>query len=584
MLYFIVVWTGLLAIFLTAGCGWLHWLRGGVIVRSADRIIAAIWLGLVGMAISMLGLAIFVPLSPLAGIAVTLLWLLLAMKSQAVRTELKHWASNLSAKLLLGYGLCSVAVAAFISQQVTFIDAGQYHYGFIHWFSEYGLPPGLALINPQFGFVSAWFAIAAPFDFAVFEGRVSPIMNGFILLVAAVQIAIALKRIALGRALLSDWFSLIFLLVVSTLLARTLLLSDITISPSPDSAIALLTVAVAWSMLVVSRSKIASTEGVMSADLIPLVLSVGAVSIKLTALPLLAITAGFYLFNGTGPKINLRNYLKRSVIASLVILLLLWPFLASEVVVSGCPLYPSTVACLDLPWTPSAAATQDLAEDTHGWGRWFDQAPNGVNRSLWLLYQWILRGPSNKLIAVLIFASICSAVYLLRSLRMNKQPVGQLYSLFWLTALAIVGTAFMMLKAPIFRFGMSYALLLPVLSISVLFNAWTQQRSGYLMPKYLMQPLRKSEYSLLFVGALWAIALSSHAYSDMGDRLLIAPPLPPVALKVQESNQITYFVSQDRRNRCWAADLPCVITVRSDVELRNPSAGIKGGFILDESL
>ena len=54
----------------------------------------------------------------------------------------------------------------------------------------------------------------------------------------------------------------------------------------------------------------------------------------------------------------------------------------------------------------------------------------------------------------------------------------------------------------------------------------------------------------------------------MGDRLFIAPPLPAVALKVQEFNQITYFVSQDQKKRCRAADLPCVITIRpSDYKL-----------------
>lgn len=584
MLYFVAVWTGLLPVFLTVGCGWLHWLRGEAIDRSGDRAIAAIWLGLVVMAISMLAIAIFVPLSPLVGIAVTASWLLLALKSQAVRAELSQWASNTSAKLLLGYGLCSVVIAAFISQQVTFIDTGQYHYGLIQWFSEYGITPGLALINPQFGFVSAWFAITAPFDFGVFEGRVSPVMNGVILLVAALQMAIALKRIALSRALLSDWFALVFLLAVCSLLVRTLLLSHVTVSASPDSVIALLTVAVAWSMLVVSPANIDPTKGIMSADLIPLVLSVGAVSIKLTALPLLAIATGFYLFNGIGQRISLRNRLKRLAIASSLILLLLWPLLTTEVLVSGCPLYPSTIACLDLPWTLPTTTTQDLAEKTHGWGQWFDPAPSGVNQWRWRLYQWFKGGSSPKLITFLIFTSVCSVIYLLRSLRTNEQRVSQLYSLFWLATLAIVGTAFMMLKAPIFRFGVSYALLLPVLTLSVLFDSWAQQRGNHGTMKSFLKPLQKIEYSLLFVGAFWAIAWSTHAYDKVGDRLLIAPPLPTVALKVQKSNQITYFVSQDRKSRCWATDLPCVTTIRSDVKLRNPSAGLKGGFVLDKSL
>lgn len=580
MLYFIAVWTGLFAVCLTVGCGWLYWLHGEGIDRSGDRAVAALWLGLVVLSISALAIAIFVPLSPLAGVAVTVFWLLFALKTQAVRAELRQWASSCSCQSLLGYGLCSAAIAAFISQKVSWIDTGQYHYGFIQWLAEYGITPGLALLNAQFGFVSAWFAIAAPFDFAVFEGRVSTVMNGFILLVAAVQMAIALKRIALSRALLSDWFSLIFLLAVCGLLVKTPLLAVITVSPSPDSAIALLTVAVAWSMLLISQADIDPTKEMISAELIPLVLSVGAVSIKLTALPLLPITAGYYLCRGIG-QISLRNYLKRLAIASSLILLLLLPFLASEVLVSGCPLYPATTACLDLPWTLQAAATQDLAESTHGWGRWFGQPPSGVNRSLWLIQQWFINNPSNRLTAVLILVSVCSVIHLLTLFRAKKFPLSQLYGLFWLAALAIVGTTFMMLKAPLFRFGMGCVLLLPVLSVSVLFHAWSQQRSGYLLIKFLTRPLRKLRYSLLFVGVFWAIALSSQSYGGVGDRLLIAPPLPTAALQVQKSNQITYFVSQDQREQCWSADLPCVSSIRPDVKLRNPTVGLKGGFVLN---
>ncbi len=580
MLYFIAVWTGLLAVCLTVGCGWLRWLHGDVINRSGDRVMLSIWLGLVVLAISSLAIALFMPLSPLAGIAAILPWLLLALKSPAVRAELSHWASYVSYQLLLGYGLCAGAVAVFISQRVTWLDTGQYHYGFIQWLGEYGIVPGLALLNPQFGFVSAWFALAAPFNATAIDGRASTVMNGFILLVAVLQIAIALSRIALSRALLRDWFSLLFLLAVCILLVKTPLLAVITVSPSPDSAIALLTVAVAWSILVVSAAEIDPARVGMSADLIPLVLSIGAVSIKLTALPLLAIATGFYVFRGIEEKNSLSNSLQRSAIASSLLLLLLMPFLASEVLVSGCPLYPSTAICLDLPWTHSIAATRALAENTYGWGQWFEQPPSSVNRPLWLLQQWFMSNQSSKLITALILASIGSIIHLLTSLRTKKLRISRFYSLFWLAALAIAGTTFMMLKAPLFRFGMGYVLLLPVLSVSVIFHYWTRRRSGHLVMRYLTMPLRKLENSLLFAGVLWAIALNAQSYVGVGDRLLLAPPLPTVEVKVQQSSQITYLISQDSRGQCWSANLPCVSSVRPDVKLRNSTIGLKGGFIL----
>ena len=580
MLYLIAIWIGLSAVCLTIGCGWLHWLQAGRIDRAGDRAAAALWLGLVTLAISMLAVAIFVPLSPLAGIAAAAPGLLLALRSSAVRVELSQWTQRFSYRLLLGYGLCSVAIAAVISQRVTWLDTGQYHYGLIRWFAEYGVTPGLALLNPQLGFVSAWFALTAPFDAAAFEGRVGPVLNGFILLMAALQIAVALSRIARSRARLSDWFSLIFLSAVCILLIRTPLLAVITRSPSPDSAIALLTVTVAWSMLIVDTAVDSDdSQGIISGDLIPLVLSIGAVSTKLTALPLLPVAFGFYLFRGVR-HISPSGCLKRLGAAGLLTFLLLLPFLASEVLVSGCPLYPATTACLDLPWTKAAADTQQLAESTHGWGQWFGQPPSGANRTLWLMQQWIASNSSSQLIAILILASACSIAHLL-TLFLTRKLRERFYRLFWLTVLAMAGTAFMMLKAPLFRFGIGYTLLLPILSVSILGNAWTQQR-GALLTKCFLKPLRRLEYSLLSVGAFWAVALSGQAYSGLGDRLLAPPPLPTVTIEVQQSNQITYFVSQDKKDRCWSADLPCVNSIRSEVKLRNPQAGLRGGFVIED--
>ena len=316
-------------------------------------------------------------------------------------------------------------------------------------------------------------------------------------------------------------------------------------------------------------------------DLIPLVLSAGAVSIKLTALPLLPGAAGFYLCRGVCQNVSLRGYLKRLAIANLLTLLLLLPFLAAEILVSGCPLYPATIACLDLPWTESAAATQNLAESTHGWGRWFGRPPSEANQTLWLIRQWFTNNPSNRLIVGLIVASACSMIQLL-ALFLTRKLRDQFYSLFWLTMMAVAGTTFMMLKAPLFRFGMSCVLLLPILSISILCNAWAQQKWGSLLTKYLLRPLKRLEYSLLSVGVFWVIALSSPAYDGLGSRLLTPPLLPTVDLEIQQFNQINYVVSQDKRKQCWSADLPCVGSIRSDVKLRNPQAGLRGGFILKD--
>ncbi|MGC1307857.1 MAG: hypothetical protein WA885_11545 [Phormidesmis sp.] len=570
MLYFIVVWTGLLFVCLTVGCGWLHGLHANSLQRTSERAILAAWLGLGTMAILMLAVAIFVPLSPLVGVSVALLAMVPPLASSATRAELLSWQRCCSQGSLLryglGYALCSGAIASFISQKVTWLDTGQYHSGFVRWLAEYGITPGLALLNAQFGFVSGWFAIAAPFNFAGQDSRASTVMNGFALLLAVLQISLALKCILTNsvvskREHLNDWFLLVFSLIVFLLLTQTSFLSAVVISASPDAAIALFTVIVAWSILTLEASDLNRQQCLLNADLIPVILAAAACSIKLTALPLLAIAAGFYLFRGPS---GWRLLTGGACISGLML-----PFLTAQVLVSGCPLYPSTAACFSLPWTNSIVETQTLAEATHGWGNWFGQPPTGAYRSLWLIQQWLNSNQSSKLTALLIVLSIGSGLYLLTRLR---SPQG--YSFFWLLSLSAVGIAFMMLKAPLFRFGMGYALLLPMLSVSMLCESTSQRLHAKASPKTL-------DLTLLAVGACCAIALNAHSYDTVRDRLLVAPPLPSVDFQLQTANGITYAITQDQREQCWSVQLPCVAKVRSDVRLRNPQLGIKGGFVRD---
>ncbi|NJM96551.1 MAG: hypothetical protein HC800_04525 [Phormidesmis sp. RL_2_1] len=617
-----LVWTGLIALCLIVGCLVLHWMQVEQQLRLGDRAIAAVWLGLSILAISLLATAIFLPLSPPIGLAVAAVWLLFALSFGAVRAELRDGWARLSVALrvwLMGYGLWAGIIAVFASQKVTWIDTGLYHYGLIRWLSEYGVTPGLALLNGQFGFMSAWFAIAAPFNPPGLEGRASAVMNGFILLVAIGQMAIVLGRILRQRALLSDWLLLLLSLTVCLLVTQTHLLSVITVSASPDIVIALLTVMVAWSILIVAEPTVDSAKGfyqqsqpsnvepsnvepsnvpvegshsstmgdAIGPALLPLVLSVAAVSMKLTALPLLVVAGAFYFYNHLS--------FKGLAIGSLVIGGLLLPFLTSEIVVSGCPLYPSTFACLDLPWSPPAAQMQSLLAASRGGTAWFGQPPPDVNPYLWLFQQWFAFNQSSKLIVLLLVLSGAMAVGLLRRSPQIFERSRRM-AMVWLVILSVIGIGFMLQAAPLFRFGMGYLLLLPALTGAIILERWQghhqehhhehllTQRLGPLRHRICLNPMLKlvtkpRAASLLTVGLLSAMVVSIQASETGRDRLFLPPPLAIPTSQVQSLNGIVYFVVQNERGECWAATLPCVQNPRSDIKLRNPQLGIKGGFV-----
>lgn len=566
MLYFFVVWTGLLCVCMTVGCGLLHGLRADRLQPSSNRAILSAWLGLGTIAILLLAAAIFIPLSPISGIGLSLLAMSMSLKSKAVRQELASWWNQMSRWAWLCYALCGGTIAAFVTQKVTWIDTGLYHYGLVQWFAKYGVLPGLALINPQFGFISAWFAIAAPLNPTGLGGRASTAMNGFILLLTVLQIIIVIKEINSKKHPshnhLNNWFLLIFSLLAFLLVTQTPLLSAIAISASPDIAVILFSVMVAWTILLVDTTDTRQPSAARSADLIPVVLATAAFSIKLTALPLLAATVGFYIFKSIS--------LKRIVTVTALLLTALFPFFTAQILSSGYPLYPSTLAGVSLPWTRAPRAANRLAEATHGWGNWFNNPPPEVYRPAWLIQTWFHSTHSSKLMTLCIGLSIISAIILI--VRLKTKPS---HSIFWLLMLAILGITFTMLKAPLFRFGMGYFMLLPVLLAALIFNRIGNRATI---------KLKSLNSAIAVVGILCAITLTDVSYSNLLSHLLLAPPLPSVTSHKQEMNGITYIVTQNSRSQCWSAQLPCVYYVRSKVNLRNPEIGIRGGFISDEAI
>ncbi|MGD1896379.1 MAG: hypothetical protein ACFB16_05430, partial [Phormidesmis sp.] len=102
----------------------MHWLRAAYWTRLSDRAIVSTWLGLVVLSISLLLSALAFPLSPAVGATIMLLWLLVALRSGAVRRELAASWRSLPKLAWAWYGLCVIAIAAFATQPVTWIDTG----------------------------------------------------------------------------------------------------------------------------------------------------------------------------------------------------------------------------------------------------------------------------------------------------------------------------------------------------------------------------------------------------------------------------------------------------------------------------
>jgi hypothetical protein len=624
MLYFAIIWTLLLLVCSVIGTGVLHWSRVGAFVRLGDRLITSQWLGIIILAISLLVVSLIAPVSLPIGILVAGGLCGLALSLQPVRLELATQFQQITGPIILGYSTVVIALAALLTRPVSWLDTGLYHYSTIQWLSQYGTVTGVALIFNNLGFVSAWFALAAPLNPAFLDARGTAVMGGFVLLLAVLHWLICLLQFLYDKGQASDRFGLAFLSLLLPIVLFFRLFSQILVSPSPDVPMTFLIGIVPWAMLVVdnaptnrsTRSTVSTPASVIAAGtslgasagtsgelpprsqttdaaIVPLILAVGAVTIKLTTLPLLALSSLFYFVR------NFRSS-RQLVLGAAIVSLLLAPMLLAGIKTSGCPLYPSSVFCLDLPWLPSPQKINEVEKGTHGWTTWFGSPPPDELPWLWLLKKWLQSERTNLGIALLLLLSFLTlGVYpkpLIKSSTRGK---------YWVLATGILGFSFLMTTAPFFRFALPY-LLLPLslaiivwqeqifpqtVSKSTSTTSKSQSPSQYFFVPDSIQtsnPLglpRVSRRTIVSAGlAIISVALAIFLQRNAISYVFLPPPMRSTAFIEKQVNDITYFSPEVEGEVCWDAPLPCGFIIESDVRLRDPDRGIASGFIREQTV
>ncbi|MBD2577585.1 hypothetical protein [Oscillatoria sp. FACHB-1406] len=586
MIYFIAIWTLLAVICWVIGTAVLNALNAPEGTSWRLRAIAALWLGTIILAIALLSASLALPLSPLVGGAVAFGGAGIALLSAPTREELKALKARLSPAFLLGYFAIAALVAALMVKQVTWFDTGLYHFGSIRWMEKYGAVPGLALINSKFGFISSWFALAAPLNPESLGSHVTAVTNGFVLLLAIFQLGASLARIIKGEGNIADGLSVIFLAIAIFLMRFTTFMSAISISPSPDIPVIILTGMIAWTMLLIASYDTASlfTANLRTdARAIPLILATGAVTIKLSALPLLCIAWLFYLFDEPHkiaansdseplPQLGKANALKRAIKGSAIAGVLLLPMVLVGLVTSGCPLYPSTLMCFNFSWSISIATTVAERTAINGWMSWFDPPPAGENQWFWLLKEWWNLANFNKVMIVAIVLSIAIAIYLFKTIRFNE-----IRPFIWLFALSGSGIVYIMTQAPLIRFGLGYFIAIPALLLAIVSDKLSHQFPVKLTRNFknIFLNDRMRWLGLLLV----SVAIVGILRNDLRENLFIPPELPREEVFEEKVNDIDYFIPADPP-KCWAATLPCAPEeISKNVRLRNPDRGLDAGFV-----
>ncbi len=604
MLYLLVIWMGL---------GICSWLIGTAILRYCNpqsllknsltsHPIVPLWLGLIGLSLIFLTISLGFPLSLGIGIGVTG-----GLGFWAGRTNPwlgPSFKSIRSARVLVPGAGIGLAAAYIVAQPITWLDSGLYHLGTIRWLADYGTVIGAALIHSRFGFGSSWFALVAPFNSNWVNYQAAALGNGLVLIWVGLHLMISWQHCFRypSTSQIADWFALVFnMLLLPCLLipqydGRENLLSKILISPSPDIPILVLVGIIAWLLLTLTTStpglapsstievngnrdtrfSPSSDRSLSTLDWIPLVLASGAVAIKLTGFPLLAVVSVFYLKRRPLRVLSLIQWLGWVVLP-------LAPVLVYGILTSGCPLYPIQI-CLDLPWALSRQTAVQEAQWIQGWSTWIAASLQQSGVQFWDLVQgWLQINAFNWILLGLLIVSAILGFSLVRLGLKHKAWL----SYRWVVGLALVGVGFILVYAPLHRFGLGYFLLIPSLVLALicqhLVNHYGHHDSSIQNRLKVTLVFRSLQWGMMaWIGISCSFALLA---PNLGFHGLLPPPLIQPTLVQQQSQDVTYYYPTEpqadprSQNLCWAAAPPCALGPLSGIQLRDPEQGLGAGLI-----
>jgi hypothetical protein len=599
MLFYLASWIILLVCGAAVGNVVLVITKSSAFAHFGDRMITAAWLGLLTVASVFLGLSLVLPLSPVIGLGLLTAFTAGALSIRAVRQDFRTSLQYLTTLAGLGIGVLAAICALSSTRLVEVYDTGFYHYQLTRWLAEYGTIRGLGLLHIVLGYSSSWFALAAPFDFGPFQGRVAGLLGGLAIFLAFLHFALAVSRIIRRRAEREDWF-----LTGGYIVIFGVCLSwAFEVSMSPDVPSWILTFLVGWLMLVTSHSGESSVKGSDDSAILPLIVALGAGAIKLSIGPALVISGIFYWVKSSA-KWNVR------VVAACLAGFLLVPKAASGVVSAGCPFFPSPLLCTNVPWGLGVATARLTSTNVRDFARWGGQEPPWADNWNWML-PWISH--LDRLVLVS-FCVICLLGFVVvRGWRADR-------SFLYVLVLMLGGTAFLFFTAPNPRFGAGYLALYPALCLAAVGSRFEDLiHRGTLGARCPPTPGRAIAYVLVVVATLVATeagireiklrkelrnSINLHLPADAGlpSRLLLPPALARsegdlvivknrrfdllenLDIVTEQSNGIEYHRPRES-DQCWGIALPCLVRpLERDIVLRSPDEGLRSGFMRSRNL
>ncbi|HET7000487.1 MAG TPA: hypothetical protein VFI33_04235 [Puia sp.] len=378
---------------------------------------------------------------------ITLLSLVKEGNRKEISSQLKNCFGHLTAMGITFLTISVIMVLIISSAPVIHPDTLNYHAFSTLIFDRFGVLTGIANLKPELGFQSLWFAALAFFHFTFSNDILVFPLNGCVMLWTIILLVLgtsAVDKSFSSRNAMSKriWYLILILFAIFSWTQIRLTAASL----SPDF-IAAIYIFLAFYFFSGTRG----LSGRKYSDLMAVFFSAIAVSVKLSAIPILLIPCII-----AGKWIVQRRYLL-VVRAGIIVVLLLTPIIVRNLLSTGYPIYPSSFPDFyKTDWKVEKSTVLDFQKYITAYARYpvlRAQSAQEYDKSLvdWLPLWWDHLYLVDRALVIVIMTGILLNFLFLKTIRRaysRRLAAGLM--------IAMVGTVFWFVNAPDPRFGTGF--------------------------------------------------------------------------------------------------------------------------------
>jgi hypothetical protein len=495
----------------------------------------------------------------------------LALNRSVLRNTLRSTLQASRWLLLLGIAF-ALLLALRSCGLCEYYDTGLYGASSVRWIQTYPSVPGLANLHGRLGFNSSVFLCIAALGQGPWKDLGFHLFTGFLLSALWATLLPACARVLrLAAASPADWFHSILAVPAFFWTTRSRIVG--TQTDEPAAVVAL----VAAGILFADLSQY-SPQDRPNPQPSRLVLAATLFSLAVTFKESTAVFAFFAwclvfrrIWQTLAPTRQRRLHLAAALASSAVLLL---PWFARSIILSGYPLFPATIFAFPVPWKTPLSAARRYALGVQSWGRGPDSHFVDTRGLHWLglwLHQALRNRPSFQVPMAIGLTGL--AIALATRFRGGAKP-RPAYP--WLSLLlpGLAGILFWFAASPDPRFAQ-----FAIWTTAATLGAWSIVYLDFQCPPSHTRPAHTGmALAALFLSLIWC--LISFGWKEPLSALRGVqqpPPLPKPALVLKRtlSGLAVYVPAQG--NQCWDAPLPCTPYFDESLRLRDASS-VRWGF------